>query len=113
MIEVTVIIGTVAAGPQCLRHWRPASSIGSKPRGKDTATACHGSRLRSATDCLALGRFAQCGPVGELDAGAPGSRPLAGCRLDRMDRLPALPGDRMLAVRLDHAVDVVRHGLVQ
>ena len=55
--------------------------------------------LRSATRSGLLGRLAQRGPVGELDARAPGSRRLAGGGLDRVDRLPALPGDRVLAVR--------------
>src|SRR6201996_5300643 len=32
MIEVTAIIGATMLAPQCLRHWRPASSIGSKGR---------------------------------------------------------------------------------
>src|SRR5690242_3963689 len=113
MTEVTVIIGTVAVGPQRLRHWRPASSIGSKPRGEGTATACHGRRLQSATGRRLLGCIAQRGPVGQLDPGPARSRSFAGGRLDRVDRLPALPGDRVLTVRLDHGFDVVRYRLVQ
>ena len=33
--DVTAIIAGNGPAPQCLRHWRPASSIGSKPSGSD------------------------------------------------------------------------------
>src|SRR3954447_19276259 len=43
MIDVTATIDGTAVAPQCLRHWRAASEIGSNGRS-GTRRACHSAR---------------------------------------------------------------------
>src|SRR3954454_2744064 len=85
----------------------------------------HGSAITYATDGVLSGRwmvrrsapgrarrraprrFAQGRPVGELHTWPSGRRRLAGGGLDRVDRPPAVPADRLRGVRGDERVDVV------
>src|SRR4051812_1341818 len=75
-----------------------------------------GSSLDSAAGALrrdSPGRLTQGAPIGELHSWATGPRRLAGGGLDRVDRLPAVPGDRLRRGRRDERLDVVRDGPVE
>ena len=77
MIDVTAIIDATGAVPQRVRHWRPASSIGSKLSGPDTsrprlAIGVDGERRGASAGMISFhGRPSQSG-IGSPGCGARG-----------------------------------------
>src|SRR5689334_4118921 len=68
MTEVTAIIGATGAAPHLRRHWRPASSIGSKLSGSVTARL-EPKRRRGSCRLLSDGSRRRAGSLSETSYG--------------------------------------------